>query len=87
MNIEVRIEELVLLGLEPKNRHHVVAAVRLEFERLLRVHGLRSRLTGDTVIRHIRAPDFQLAQSRQDEAISTQVANAAYEAISNGILP
>jgi hypothetical protein len=81
MNIEVYIEELVLRGLDIRNRGYVAQTVQRELVRLLSEQGLPAELSHSVAIRQLRAPGFQVSQTGGDERLAGQVAQSTYGAL------
>jgi hypothetical protein len=81
MNIEIHIEELVLRGLDVKNRNNVAQTIQRELIQLLTDRGLPAGLQHSVGIRQMRAPGFQVSQAGGDESLATQVAQSTYGAM------
>jgi hypothetical protein len=85
MNIDVRIERLILEGL-PVERGQgpvVQAAVEAELARLLGERGLAESLQGMGAIPGLRADAIQLTPAGSPAEIGTQIAQAVYGGIGN----
>lgn len=79
MNVELNVEELVLHGFAPGDRHPVGEAIKLELERLFVERGVPPALgKGDELTRPAGSP-FITAPVMGAEAIGAAVARAVYE--------
>jgi len=77
-NIELHIEELVLHGFEPGDRHRIGEAVQRELTRLFGELGAPARLFHDVESRRVDAGSFEVAREMRGETIGVQVAQAVY---------
>jgi hypothetical protein len=75
-NIELHIEELVLHGFKPGDRHRIGEAVERELTRLLVEQGLP--LVKGTEIARLDCGSFSLAKNSRAERTGSQVAKAVY---------
>ena len=76
--IELRIEELVLHGFAPGDRHRVGAAVERELARLLAERGLPPGLVRGADLSRLDGGSFAVAPGAGAEAIGARVARAVY---------
>jgi hypothetical protein len=72
-NIELNIEELVLHGFSPGDRHHIGEAVEQELTRLLADQGVPQSLERSGVIANMDGGAFEVAPGSR-----AQVAKAVY---------
>lgn len=81
-NINFHIEELVLHGFEPGDRHTIADAVEQELSRLLTEHfaesGSSSLWTSSTDAARLDAGAFQVGARSQPNSIGTQIAQAVH---------
>lgn len=80
--IELEIEELVLHGFAPGDRHRIGAAVERELARLLAKRGVSPSLTRDVEIARLDAGAFRTAPGAKAEAIGTRVAQSVNRGLS-----
>jgi len=80
--IELHIEELVLYGFAPADRHHIGDAAQRELTRLLTEQGMPASLIQRGEIARLDSGAFQMAQGSKAEAIGDQVAQAVYRGLS-----
>ena len=77
--LELQIEELVLHGFPPWERHRIGDALQGELARLLAEEATPTfALTGDREIGRLAAGAFELAPGMRPEAVGIQVARAVY---------
>jgi hypothetical protein len=77
-NIELNIEELVLHGLSPGDRHRIGEAVEQELTRLLADRGVPQSLERGGEIASVDGGAIEVATGSRAEAIGAQVARAVY---------
>lgn len=77
-SIELHIEELVLHGFAPGDRHLVGDAVQRELARSLTEEGVPSSLMQDIEIARLDGGAFQVAPSSRPQSIGRQVARSIY---------
>jgi predicted amidohydrolase len=77
-SIELRIEELVLHGFEPRDRYRIGEAVERELARLFAERGAASSLGHGREAATLDAGEVAIAQGMTPEAIGAQVARAVY---------
>ena len=87
MNLELHIDELVLHGFSPADRHRIADAVRAELERRLAGPGAAERLgslagPADVPIERLDAGSLQIAAPAHPAAVGTQVGGALASALS-----
>ena len=76
-NIELRVDELVLHGFEPKDRHRIGRAVEHELGRLFAERGAPP-LAQSGEIADLDGGSFEVAPGAGAAAIGAQVAQAVY---------
>jgi hypothetical protein len=76
--IEVEIEELVLHGFDPRDRHSIGKAVRSELSRLLTEGGVPSSLGHAGNVPHLDGGSFGVRRGTTPKAVGSQVARAVY---------
>ncbi len=77
-SVELHIEELVLHGFAPCDRHRIGEAVQHELTRLLTERGLPATLSTGQEIDRLNGETFQLNALSKSDATGTQVARAVY---------
>jgi len=77
-NIELNIEELVLHGFSPGDRHHIGDAVERELTRLLADQGVPQSLERGREIAHVDGGAFEVAPDSRAGVVGAQVAKAVY---------
>ena len=77
-NVELRIDELVLHGFEPGERHRIGAAVERELARLFVERNAPLSLTQDGETAHLDGGSFEVGLDARGEDIGAQVARAVY---------
>ena len=77
-NIELHIEELVLHGFLPGNRHHIAAAVEAELTRLFTEQGIPPALSAGTAVPSVDAGAFHMAPGAKPAAVGQQIAGSVY---------
>lgn len=78
MKVELHIEELVLNGFAPEDRHRIGEAVERELESLLMEPGIPS-LNSDLEIGDMDAGEITVARGTRPEATGAQIARAVYK--------
>jgi hypothetical protein len=76
--VELRIDELVLHGFAPANRHHVGAAVERELARLLAEQALPSRIGHSADLASLDGGSIELPAGTPAETIGVRIAQAIY---------
>ena len=79
--IELRIEELVLHGFEPGDRHRVGEAVERELGRLFAERGAPPSLTRSEEVPRVDGGSFELTPGSGAGMIGTQVAQTVYRGL------
>ena len=77
-NIELHIEELVLHGFAPKDRHAIGEAVQRELSRLFAEQGVHSSLGKGYQVARLDGGAFHVKQRSKADAIGVQVAQSVY---------
>lgn len=80
--IELHIEELVLHGFAPADRHRIGDAVQRELTRLLTEQGMPASLVQRGEMARLDGGAFEIARGSRSEAIGAQVAQAVYGGLS-----
>ena len=76
--IELHVEELVLEGFAPSERHAVADAFERELTRLLAEHGLPSDAGANAESPSVDAGSVRLAPGARPHAAGAQIARAVY---------
>jgi hypothetical protein len=80
--VELHIEELVLHGFAPGDRHRIGDAVERELARLVAEQGT-PQLFGDSVeLTRVNAGEFNILQGASPESVGAQIARAVYGGMS-----
>ena len=77
-NIELNIDELVLHGFSPGDRHSIGEAVEQELTRLLADRGVPKSLERGGEVANVDGGAFEVAHGSRSEVVGTQVAKAIY---------
>ncbi|HWT02997.1 MAG TPA: hypothetical protein VN256_22290 [Pyrinomonadaceae bacterium] len=77
-NIDLHIEELVLHGFAPADRHRIGEAIERELARLFAEEGVPTGLAGGAESPSLDAGAFHVAANSGAEAVGEQVARAVY---------
>ncbi len=77
-NIELHIEELVLHGFSPGDRHHIGEAMEHELARMLADRGVPESLAQGGEIASVDGGAFEVAPGSRAEVVGAQVAKAVY---------
>ena len=77
-NIELYIEQLVLHGFSPSDRHRIGEAVKLELTRLFTEQGISHSMSKGGEFTRLDSGTFNIAPSSKAEAIGSQVAQSVY---------
>ena len=80
-NIEVDIEELVLHGFPPGDRHRIGEALERELGRLLAERGATSELASGGEVAGLDGGTFSVEQGARPEAIGAQIAHAVFRGL------
>jgi len=84
MNVELHIEELVLHGFAPGDRHRIGEAVGRELQRLLAERGAPPLLHRNAELALMDAGEFNVRPNPKLEIVGAQVAQAIYEGMKGG---
>ncbi len=84
-SIEVHIEELVLNGFDPRDRHRIGDAVERELARLFAEQGVLGTLAEPAAIDRLDVDAFRVKPSYRPEKVGAQVAQAVYSSFRTGI--
>ncbi|MEN6428239.1 MAG: hypothetical protein ABFE13_23055 [Phycisphaerales bacterium] len=80
-SIELHIEELVLHGFPPGDRHHIQEAVRTELERLFAERGSPQAFSHGGERSHLDAGGFRLAADTRSETVGRQIAQSLFSSL------
>jgi hypothetical protein len=80
-DVNLYIDELVLHGLAPGERHRIGEAVRLELARLLTEHGVPRPLARGGAMARLDGGAFEVAPVSEAEVFGTRVAQQVYEGL------
>jgi hypothetical protein len=78
MNVELRIEELVLRGFVPGQRHRIGEVIESELSRLFTEKGVPPSLGRGGVISHLDGGALSVAPGTSAEEVGTWAAQALY---------
>lgn len=78
MNVELRIEELVLYGFPPGDHHRIGDAAEHELSRLFVERGVPSSLARAADVPSLDAGAFEMARGPGSAAVGEQIARALY---------
>ncbi len=81
MNVELRIEELILQGFVLAGREHIAAAVERELARLLAERGVPRSLGQGGDMTQVDAGSFILTPDRGSDVIGAELARAIYRGL------
>lgn len=81
-NVELHIEELVLRGFAPGERHRIGEAVERELVRLFDEQGVPPSLAQGGEFAHLDGGAFKVASGSKPEAIGALVAQAVFGGLS-----
>jgi hypothetical protein len=82
--VELHIEELVLDGFDPRDRHRIGDAVERELKRLVIEHGVPPGLIANSSgwnVDRLNAGEFGVAPGARAESTGAQVARAVFNRI------
>jgi hypothetical protein len=77
-SVELHIEELVLHGFAPGDRHRIADAVERELARLFAEQGVPDALQSGFESPRVDAGSFQMAPDSRAETVGAEVARAIY---------
>ena len=80
--VELHIEELVLHGFAPGDRHRIGDAVQAELARLFEQQGAPQLFGGSVELAQVNAGDFDVAPGAKPERVGAQIAQAIYGGMS-----
>jgi len=78
MNVELHIEQLVLHGFAPSDRHRIGAAIQQELARLLVEQGIPPGLAQGKTIGQLDGGAFEMRAGTPPRVIGAQIAQAIY---------
>jgi len=82
MNVNLRIDELVLHSFPPGDRYRIAAALEAELARLLMVQGVPPGLASGGAFPVLDAGSFHVAPGARPQQIGTQIAQALFGGLS-----
>jgi len=77
-SIHLHIEELILHGFQPGDRHRIGDAMQRELARLFSEHQAPPGITKSAEIDRLNAGTFETTENARPEATGTQVARAVF---------
>ena len=77
-NVELNIEELVLHGFSPGDRHRIGEAVQMELARLFAEQGASPSLARGGESEKIDGGSFNISKGSRAETVGAQVARSVY---------
>jgi hypothetical protein len=80
-NVNLHIDELVLHGFSPGERHRIGEAVRLELARLLNEQGVPRLVTRGGARARLDGGAFEVAPGSKAEVFGARVAQQVYEGL------
>ncbi|MEN6575314.1 MAG: hypothetical protein ABFD90_03140 [Phycisphaerales bacterium] len=80
-SVELHIEELVLHGFAPGDRHPIQEAMRTELERLFTERGSPQVFSHGDERSHLDAGEFRLAADPRSETIGRQIAQSLFSSL------
>ena len=78
MNIELHIEQLMLHGFAPSDRHRIGAAIQQELARLLAEQGIPPGLAQGKTIGQLDGGAFEMKAGTSPRVIGAHIAQAIY---------
>ena len=78
MTIHLHIDQLILHGFAPGDRHRIGAAVERELSRMFAERSVPASLAQGGNVTNLDGGTFQMSGSSNPETIGTQVAQAVY---------
>jgi hypothetical protein len=84
MIIELKIEELVIHGLEPGQRHRVADALENELGRLISERGVPASLRHDEARESLDLGSFDISFGTDSRQMGIHVARAIYRGLDRG---
>jgi hypothetical protein len=78
VNLDLRVEELVLHGFSPAYRYRIGEAVERELDRLFAERGVSPTLNQESETEYLDGGAFELKPNLGAEAIGVQVAQTVY---------
>ena len=82
MNVNLRIDELVLHGFPPGDRYPIATALEAELARLIGAQGIPTGLANGGSIAVLDAGSFSIATASRPQQIGTQIAQALFGGLS-----
>lgn len=81
LSVELHINELVLHGFAPKDRHRISGAVQSELARLLAERGIPAWLAEGGEVDLLDGGKFEVAAEARVDSIGTQIAEAVHRGL------
>jgi hypothetical protein len=85
--IDLHIDEMVLYGFSPGDRHRIAERVERELGRLLAEQGLSALPAGNIDVEQVDGGSFRLPAGGKAATTGAQIASAVYSAASSVIAP
>ena len=79
--VEVRIEELILHGFAPGDRHAIADAVQVELARLMQAGALPARGQNELAFKRIDGGTFQIKRGSKAENSGGQIARSVFRGL------
>lgn len=81
-NVELHIEELILHGFAPGDRHRIGESIESELARLFAEQGVPPSLMQNIELERVDTGSFSVAQDSKVETVGAQVAQMMYGGLS-----
>jgi len=82
MNVNLRIDELVLHGFPPGDRYRIATALEAELARLIEAQGIPTGLANGGSVPMLDAGSFAVAPGARPQQIGAQIAQALFGGLS-----
>jgi hypothetical protein len=83
-SVHLYIEELVLDGFAPGDRHRIADTLENELERLFLIRGVPAGLAESGEVQTMNAGSFEVIPHAKPEVIGSDVAKVIYEGLTGG---
>jgi hypothetical protein len=80
--VEINIEQLILHGFSPGDRHGIAQALQQELRRLCAEQGVPASLATASSVHRLDAGGFRMASGAKAETVGKQVARSVYRGMS-----
>jgi hypothetical protein len=78
MGVKLHIEELVLQGFAPRDRHRIAGAMQLELARLMNENGVTASRENDISLDRLQGGTFRVKAGAKPEATGSEIARAVF---------